>query len=180
MSYWHDEDTINFSGELEPHSVMNYVTEFFDYDHVEGRLRWTHDRRMWEQLPSSMKRGAQQGNVAGNCRKGYDYEIKIGGYRRNALPMVWEHQTSDCSRRVMTIKPGEDKFCIDNLCRIPKSKRRAPKFRAKGLNVVSWSYENKKFTVVAVDSDYNKQVLSYHDDIDSALEALDNPVVSFL
>jgi hypothetical protein len=178
MSWWIDD--------LDPEEVMNYVTEFFDYDHHEGKLRWTKDATMWRKLPSSMKRGAQQGAVAGSCRKGYDYEIKMGGRPHRALPMIWEHQTYNCRRKIMTIKPNEDLFRIDNLCVAPTRNkrgsplRRAPKARAKGLNVVSWSYERGQFTVVQVDDSYKKTILSYHKDIDSALDALREPTVSFL
>ena len=172
--------------DLEPYEVLNYIDEFFEYDHYEGKLRWTAHRQTWDKLPSSMKRGAQQGNIAGNCRKGYDYELKLGGKLHRALPIIWEHQTSDSHSRIMTIKPGETRFSIDNICLTPtRNKRgnkcmRVPRDRAKGLNVVSWSYERKKFTVVKVDNDYNKIVLSYHDIIEDAIDALNNPEVSFL
>ena len=172
--------------DLEPCEVMNYITEFFEYDHYKGRLRWTDHKKTWDKLPSSMKRGAKMGGVAGNCRKGYDYELKFGGQLYRALPIIWEHVTCDCRKRIMTIKPGETRFSIDNMCLTPtRNKRgsrisRAPKNRAKGLNVVSWSYERKKFTVVKVEDDYNKIVLSYHDMIEDAIEALNKPEVSFL
>lgn len=178
MTWWIED--------MEPYEVLNYLTEFFDYDHALGKLRWTDDRNQWDKLPSSMKRGAQQGQVAGNCRKGYDYELKLGGELHRALPVIWEHQTSNCNRRIMTIKPCETRFSIDNICLTPtRNKRgsrcmRAPKSRAKGLNVVSWSYEHKKFTVVKVDDQYNKTVLSYHGNVDDALDALNDPEVSFL
>lgn len=181
MSYEDKErDNWWFGNEIESYEVLNYIREFFDYDHEYGRLRWTCDRRMWERLPASMKRKAQQGRIAGGCRKGYDYEIKVDGVLRNALTMIWEHQTSNSRRRIMTIKPGETRFSIDNICLIPKRKQRAPKYRAKGLTVVSWSHERKQYTTVNVDIDYNKHILSYHDNIDSAIKAIDNPEVSFL
>jgi hypothetical protein len=78
----------------------------------------------------------------------------------------------------MTIKPGETRFSIDNLCIRPGQK--TPKERAKGLTVVSWSYDCKLFTVVDVSTDYKKTILSYHDKIDDAIEASRKPVVSFI
>lgn len=177
MSWWMEE--------IEPYEVVNYLTELFEYDHGEGRLRWTEDRNMWNILPASMKRRAQQGAVAGTTsRKGYDYEIKIDGTLKSALPLIWEHQTTNCKTAIMTIKPGETRFSIDNLCLIPSNgrpgKSRAPKARAAGKTVVSWSHERKKFTVVKVDNNYNKMVLSYHDLIEDAIDALKKPEVSFL
>ena len=181
MSYWqNDENNWRWGSEFEPFQVLNYIEEFFDYDHQIGRLRWTRDRASWERLPSSMKRKVQQGNIAGSNPAGRDYQIKIGGSIRTALKLVWEHQTGNCIHRIMTIRPNETRFSIDNLCVIPKGNQRAPKHRAKGCIVVSWSYERKQFTVVQVDKDYNKTILSYHSDIDSAFNALNNPVVSFL
>lgn len=172
MSFWDDE--------VEASAVLNYLTEFFDYDHFEGRLRWTGDKTQIDRLPLQMRRQVLPGAIAGTtCRPGYDYEIKVDGRLRNALRLIWEHQTGIC-RSVMTIQPGEDRFRIDNLCLLPYGKRRAPKQRGKGLQVVSWSYERKQFTVVSVDDYYNKTVLSYHDIVDDAIDASRKPIVSFL
>ncbi|QZI92159.1 hypothetical protein PODOV073v1_p0034 [Vibrio phage PS25B.1] len=172
MSWWMEE--------VEPYEVVNYLTEFFDYDHGAGRLVWTRNKDMFYRLPGAVKRRAKMGAVAGTTtRQGYDYEIKIDNSLRRALPLLWEHQTGTC-KRVMTIKPGETRFSIDNICLLPYGSQRSNKYRAKGLTVVSFSYERRLFTVVAVDNDYNKTVLSYHDNIDDAIDASKNPKVSFL
>lgn len=153
-------------------SVLNYLAEFFDYDHFNGRLLWTSDISQIDRLPPQMKRQIVAGHSAGTtCREGYDYEIKIAGRLRNALPLIWEHQTGVVRRTVMTIRPDEDRFSIDNLCLLPYGKMRAPKTRAKNKRVVSWSYERKQFTVVDVDGDYNKSIVSYHDDMQDAIDA---------
>lgn len=178
MSYWENE--------TEPYAVMNNIREFFDYDHHAGRLVWSRNRDAWERLPSAMKRQVQMGATAGTVRKLTGYEIVVGGRRRKALPMIWEHQTGVRGAKVMTIEQHEDVFRIDNLCLLPfKSDGRgqrkiAPVLRASDLTVVSWSYERKQFTVVQVDDYYNKVVLSYHDKMEDAIEASKDPEVSFL
>ena len=166
--------------EFEAYEVVDHVNTFFDYDHTIGRLRWTHSRKTWEMLPSPLKRNAHMGQIAGSHPKGRDYQIKIDGAVRSAIRLVWEHQTGIKLDRIMTIEPGETRFSIDNLCIIPDGMLRAPGNRAQGRSVVSWSYVYKKFTVVKVDMYYKREILSYHDDIYSATEALSNPVVSFL
>lgn len=178
MSNWqHYGQWVN---EFEPYEIISYINDYFDYDHEMGRLRWTQNRRIWERLPASMKRKIQQGKIAGSNPVNRDYQIKIDGTVYGALRFVWEHQTGIDIHRIMTIVPHDSLFKIDNLCVIPKGKLRAPKNRAQNLTVVSWSYERKQFTVVKVDKDYNKRVLSYHTNIDSAFEALNENVVSFL
>lgn len=175
--WWQDE----MYNEFESYMVLNYISEFFDYDHELGRLRWTRDDAVWDRLPAAMKRNCPKGAVAGTtCRPGYDYEIKVDGILRNALSLIWEHQTGNSIRRVMTIEPNETRFSIDNLCLIPGDGRRALRYRAKKRKVVSWSHERKQFTVVQVDVYYCKTILSYHDDIDDAIAASKQPVVSFL
>jgi len=178
MSHWQKEE--------EPYTVMNHINEFFDYDHYEGRLRWTANKNAWERLPAVMKRQVQPGAIAGTVRKATGYDIVVGGARRKAIHMIWEHQTGVRGARVMTIAPDEYIFRIDNLCLLPlrsdgKSRRRiAPAFRAADHTVVSWSYERKQFTVVEVDDYYNKVILSYHSNIEDAIEASKDPEVSFL
>jgi len=172
----------DWGNKSEPYFVLNYVDEFFDYDHNIGKLRWTSDSDAFSRLPLQIRQRFNPSDVAGMVRYNRDYELQLGNTIHPALQFIWEKCTGHRCNRVMTIKPRTlDKvFRIDELCLIPNSLKKTPKRRAMSQIVVSWCYDSDRFTVVDVDTGYNKKVLSYHGDIESALEALDNPVVSFL
>lgn len=178
MKHWSTEGGV-WLGEIQPHEVMQHLHKFIEYDHEIGRLKWINDYASYNLLPASMKRKVRMGQVIKSTRPGRQYEVTIGGRLRDALPIVWEYCTG-VKRRVMTIEPDETVFRIDNLCLLPQGNSRAPKDRAKRKRVVSWSYARKQFTVVDVDVDYNRDILSYHDDIDDAIKASRKQTVSFL
>lgn len=165
---------------IEPQQLFRHIETVFDYDHEMGRLRWTTDPATLIRLVPSLRLAAGNVVFGTTSHRGYDYGATVAGNTRSVLPIIWQHQTGERRTGIMAIKPGETRFSIDNLCVIPRGSYRTPSDRAKGSVVVSWSYEYKKFTVVEVDDDYNKTVLSYHADIKSAFKALDNPVLSFV
>ena len=101
-------------------------------------------------------------------------------FRSNVLALIWEHQTGDKSQNVMTLRPNQKEFRIDELCLFPSDFVIKPKRRAASQVVVSYSYERKQFVVIDVDYDYNKKVVSYHDQLFEAKIAAENPQVSFL
>jgi len=82
--------------------------------------------------------------------------------------------------KIRTMDPRDTRFRIDNLYVVPFDQARVHKDRAKSSTVVSYSFEHEQYTVVSVDLYYNKTVLSYHGDMNSALTALREPEVSFL
>lgn len=170
------DGTLQFCG----HEAWSFMGELLEYDHVAGRLRWREKCAVRPFLPREMVRVMRRGRVAGQFCARDGYILSSGGSRRKALPFVWEQATGKKHPCVMTIEPGETAFQVDKLCIIPMGRALPPVDRAAGYTVVSYSWEWKRYTVVRVDGDYNKEVLSYHDDIDAALSAVKSDEVSFL
>ena len=166
---------------------MDYLRESFDYDHKEGCLRWKALDEDYVYIVNgkvetviSSKSRMKPGSVAGS--KGFgEYKITHQRDLLCGLRMIWQHVTGDLIlSRIRTIDPRETRFSIDNLYVVPNGQVRVHRDRAKNSTVVSYSYERQQFAVVSVDGDYNKTILSYHDNIDDATEASKNPEVSFL
>lgn len=170
---------------------MNYLRERFTYDHEKGCLRWQALNDQYVHINSegkverniSPKSRAKPGSVAGRIGFG-EYRIKRRGETNDqscGLRMIWQHVTGDLIlSRIRTIDPRETRFSIDNLYVVPNGHLRVHRDRAKNSVVVSYSYERQQFSVVSVDGDYNKTIMSYHDTIEDAMEASKNPEVSFL
>ena len=166
---------------------MKYLREAFAYNHEEGCLVWkplndnvVHIRNGKIQSNVSPMSRVKPGSVAGKQGFG-DYKIKQDGVVKCGLRMIWQHVTGEFTMsKIRTMNPRDTRFCIDNLYLVPSDQTRVHKDRAKNSTVVSWSFEHNKFTVVDVDNYYNKTILSYHQNIEDALEALNKPVVSFL
>lgn len=167
---------------------MKHLQERFTYDHEEGCLRWqalsddymyfNSDGKLVNAI-SKMSR-AKPGSVAGRMGLG-EYKIKQYGEKHCGLRMVWQHVTGELIMgKIRTMNPRDTRFCIDNLYIVPFDQPRVHRDRAKNSTVVSYSFEHKQYTLVAVDHSYNKTVIGYHDDIDNALKALNEPEVSFL
>lgn len=97
------------------------------------------------------------------------------------LRTVWQHVTGELVMgKIRTMNPRDTLFRIDNLYLVPFGQERVHKDRARNSVVVSYSYEREQYAVVDVDHSYNKQILSYHVDIDDAIKASNKPEVSFL
>ena len=164
---------------------MNYLHNRFTYDHEAGCLRWrgvddepvfTDDKGL-ALFPMSALSRVKKGSVAGTIGFG-DYTIKMGGDKKCGMRLIWQFVTNEIVMgKVRTIRPRATSFNIDDLYLVFG---RVDARRAQYQTVVSFSYERKQFTVVEVDGDYNKMILSYHDDMNSAIQALTNPIVSFL
>ena len=170
---------------------MNYLRERFTYDHEEGCLRWQelNDNYVYirpdgtvENNVSTMSR-VKPGTVAGKMGIG-EYRIKRRGQSNDkscGLRMIWQHVTGELIMgRIRTMNPRDMKFSIDNLYVVPNGQLRVHKDRAKNRVVVSYCFERKQYTTVAVNHDYNKQILSYHNNMNDAIEASNKPEVSFL
>lgn len=166
-------------GELSTVELIHYLTHFIEYDDEIGRLRWVSDMRLFKLMPVTLRRAVNPGDVIDSTRPGHQYQVTIGGRLRSALPLIWQLCTGE-KRRVMTMTPHESCFKVSNLCLIPSDRLKAPKTRAKGRHVVSWCHDRKQYTVVKVDDDYNRTVLSYHDDVNQAIRSTSKPVVSFM
>jgi len=167
---------------------MKHLQDRFTYDHEEGCLRWKalDDNYLYFSADGTMKPAiskmsrAKPGSVAGRIRTG-EYRIKQQGDHACGLRMIWQHVTGEfIMGKIRTMNPRDTKFCIDNLYVVPFDQSCVHKDRAKNSTVVSYCFERKQYTVVSVDGYYNKTVLSYHDSIDDALKALNEPEVSFL
>ena len=159
---------------------MKHLRDRFTYDHEEGCLRWQEYTE--KNNISSMSR-AKPGSIAGKMGLG-DYKITRQGDSHSkscALRMIWQHVTGEfIMGKIRTMNPRDTSFSIDNLYVVPFDQPRVHRDRAKNSTVVSYCFEHKQYTIVSVDGYYNKTVLSYHDSIDNALKALNEPEVSFL
>lgn len=159
---------------------MEHLRDRFTYDHDEGCLRWQEYTE--KNNISSMSR-VKPGDVAGKIGLG-EYKITRQGDSHSkscGLRMIWQHVTGELTMcKIRTMNPRDTKFCIDNLYIVPSDQPRVHRDRAKNSTVVSYCFEHKQYTLVAVDHSYNKTVIGYYDNIDSALKALNEPEVSFL
>lgn len=171
--------------------LMKHLRDKFEYDHEEGCLRWKalDDNYLYFSADGTMKPAISKmsrvkpGSIAG--KRGFgDYRIKQSGAshpKSCALRMIWQHVTGEIMMgKIRTMDPRDTKFCIENLYVVPFEQRSVHRDRAKNSTVVSYCFERKRYTIVSVDGHYNKTVLSYHDSIDDALKALNEPEVSFL
>lgn len=167
---------------------MEHLHNRFDYDHEVGCLRWKAlDENYVVVKPNgkvetniSPKSRVKAGSIAGRMGLG-DYKVKQYGEKMCGLRMIWQHVTGEVIMgRIRTMHPRDTRFCIDNLYVVPFDQPRVHKDRARNSTVVSYCNEQSKFTVVQVDDNYNKTILSYHDDIETAFNALKEPIVSFL
>ena len=176
------ENEWDWCSESEPQLVLNRVEKFFDYDNTLGRLRWTSDHDSFKELPLQIRKRFKPEGIVGMVRTNRDYELRLGNKIHPALQFVWEKCTGHRCSRVMTISPRSlnNSANINNLCLIPDGLNKIPKSRARCTTVVAYEYHRKQFTTMNVDSYYNETVLSYHDKVEDALEALNKPVVSFL
>ena len=167
---------------------MNHLQERFTYDHEEGCLRWQalNDEFVYikpngkpETIISKMSR-AKPGSVAGKRGLG-EYKIKQRGDKHCGLRMIWQHVTGELIMgKIRTMNPRDTRFSIYNLYVVPFDQSRVHRDRAKNSTVVSYCFEHKQFTTVAVDHDYNKTIMGYYEDIEDAFKALVKPEVSFL
>lgn len=123
------------------------------------------------------------GDVAGKIGLG-EYKITRQGDSHSkscGLRMIWQHVTGELTMcKIRTMNPRDTRFSIDNLYVVPFDQSRVHRDRAKNSTVVSYCFEHKQYTLVAVDHSYNKTVIGYYDSIDDALKALSEPEVSFL
>lgn len=167
---------------------MKHLQERFTYDHEEGCLRWKelsddyvyfNSEGKKQSAISKMSR-AKPGSVAGTRGLG-EYKINRDRDSYCGLRSIWQHVTGELIMgKIRTMNPRDTNFCIENLYVVPFDQPRVHRDRAKNSIVVSYCYEHKQFTTVAVDHDYNKTVIGYYEDIEDAFKALVKPEVSFL
>mgnify|MGYP003639786205 CR=1 FL=1 len=167
---------------------MKHLHESFDYNHEEGCLRWKalndefvyikHNGKV-ETTISPMSR-MKPGAIAGSMSLG-SYSINQHRESHCGLRMIWQYVTGELVMgKIRTMNPRDTRFSIDNLYVVPFDQSRVHRDRAKNSTVVSYCFEHKQFTTVAVDHDYNKTIIGYYGSIEDAFKALVKPEVSFL